>query len=140
MKRTILTAVFFFSLFGVSFGQSYGSHHRNGTTIGIYNGTIGGYGYGQGNQQSYGYRNVPFDGRYGMAQGHKGNPYMIMGNYFGNRDGDYFNPLSGTIGNAFAPPKAKGPITSNPFVRSSKAPTFQAVPNGDGTYRIVPVN
>jgi hypothetical protein len=139
MKRVILTMVCFASLCSPVFGQ-YSHHSRGQTTIGIYNGTIGGYGYGQGNQPSYGYRNVPFDGRYGMARGSKPQPYMTMGNYFGLKDGDYLNPLSGSTGNSFNPVKPNGPIVTNPYMApKGQAPTFQAVLGADGQYHVVPV-
>lgn len=136
MKRLILTMVCF-AMTSPVFGQ-YGSHHSHrGTTIGIYNGSVGGYGYGQG---SYGYRNVPFDGRYGMARGAKPNPYMTMGNYFGLKDGDYLNPLSGSTGNSYNPVKPTGPIVQNPYMApKGAAPTFQAVLGVDGKYHVVPV-
>lgn len=109
MRKTILTIVALLALVPNCYGRT---GHR-GTTIGIFNGGgIYGSNYGQ---RSYGYRNVPFDGRYGIGLHGPALPHSVMGNYWPNDVGGYLNPVSGRVGNHFTDVPSTPKVTVNPF-------------------------
>lgn len=96
----------------------------------------GGYGY---NRPSYGYANVPFDGRYGIpglpVRG--GSNVHWSDTFLGKNPGDYLR-MDGTTGNHFTdvPPVAK--VIKNPFCagHAKKAPI--AVQNDKGEWVVQP--
>jgi len=97
-------------------------------------GRYGGYGY---SRPSYGYSNVPFDGRYGIP----GMPYRGGSNvhwsstFLGNHLGDYLK-MDGTVGNTFTdkPPVPK--VIKNPFVTGNAKKAPIAVQNDKGEWVI----
>jgi hypothetical protein len=133
MRTIVLSILAFLALTGTVQAQYGGYRHHGGTTIGIF----GGYGTVQTQpaQPAYGYRNIPFDGRYPMSGSHR--PNSVVGNYFGCKDGDYLNPLSGTVGNAYRPTAPEPKRVTNPFC--SPSPAFQAIQGTNGQWRVIPV-
>ena len=142
MRKLILTSLAFLMLCNNP-ALAANHFHPRSFGMGLQAGMYGGYGGGihlqMPTQAAYGYRNLPFDGRYGFAPKAPA-PYMTTGNYFGLKDGDYLNPLSGSTGNSYNPVKPTGPIVQNPYMApKGAAPTFQAVLGADGQYHVVPV-
>lgn len=133
MKRVILILAIM-SVATVATAQSHYTYNIGSIGRGGRGGGYGGYGY---NRPSYGYANVPFDGRYGIPglPGRGGSNVHYSDSFFGNHPGDYLR-MDGKVGNYFTDSPAVPKVVKNPFVAKGPKKAPIAVQNDKGEWVI----